>query len=107
MWWVSHCSAGVLEGIVVNTPAGEMTARGKLPIFAADFPARALVLNMKQYNGKFGCAHCEDAGQPRVTSHLHQNWLYSALSITRTHDKILKNVHDALESREAVSLSSP
>ena len=63
----------VLVGIVVNTPSGEVTARAKLLMFVADLPARALVLNMKQYNGKFRCAHCEDEGQTRATSPLHCN----------------------------------
>ena len=103
---VDHCLSNVLVGIVVNTPVGEVTARAKLLMFVADLPARALVLNMKQYNGKFGCAHCEDEGQTRATSHLHRNWPFSAVSVPRTHDGIIKNAKDALESREPVSLSS-
>ena len=70
---------------------------------SVDLPARASVMNMKQFNGKHGCAYCEDEGVPRPTSHLHRNWPYSTTSIPRTHHSIVDNAKSALRSNDAVS----
>lgn len=31
---------------------------------AADLPAKAVLLNMKQYNGYHGCSYCTQRGEP-------------------------------------------
>ena len=41
----------------------------------ADLPAKALLMNMNQYNGKYPCAHCEHEGVPRAL-HLLRDWPY-------------------------------
>ena len=51
----------------MNSPAGEITCKARL-LCSVDLPARASVLNMKQFNGKYGCSQCEDEGQPRASS---------------------------------------
>jgi len=39
----------------VQTPAGKMKCHAMLLQCSVDLPARALVLNSKQFNGKYGC----------------------------------------------------
>ena len=41
-------------GITVNTPSGKMVSKARLLMCAVDLPARASVLNMKQFNGSGG-----------------------------------------------------
>ena len=33
-----------------------------------DLPARAMVYNMTQFNGKYGCTHCKQSGEQLLTS---------------------------------------
>ncbi len=73
---------------------------------SVDLPAKAIVLNMKQFNGRYACIHCEDEGVPRPSSHLHRNWPYSSNSTPRTHASILANAQEALDKGEAVSQST-
>lgn len=68
------------------------------------FPAKAIVINMKQYNGKYGCSSCEDEGVPRSSSHLHRNWPYSNSSTLRTHSGIIAYAKEALCKNDSVSL---
>lgn len=57
------------EGIMVTLPDGSrVRSRSALFSFHADLPARAQVLNMNQYNGKFSCAHCVSEGETFKTS---------------------------------------
>lgn len=53
-------------GITLSTPSGIKTIRGKLVLGIFDMPAKAAVLNMKQFNGAYGCPTCLHPG-------LHQN----------------------------------
>ena len=66
-----------MQGISVKSPHGTVTSKARLLMCTADLPARAQILNMKQYNGKEVCAYCEDEGTPRPSSHLQWNWLHS------------------------------
>ena len=87
----------------MNSPVGEITSKARLLMCSVDLPARAFVLNMKQYNGKYGCSQCEDEGQPRSSSHLVRNWPYSPSSVPRTHQRVIANAKEALRTREPVS----
>lgn len=55
-----------IVGITLSTPSGIKTIRGKLVLGIFDMPAKAAVLNMKQFNGAYGCPTCLHPG-------LHQN----------------------------------
>ena len=68
-----------------------------------DLPAQALMLNMKQFNERWGCNWCKDEGVPCATSHLHRNWPYKPSVVLRTHQSMLNNAHD---SRAGSSVSS-
>ena len=39
---------------------------------SVDLPARAMVLHMKQWNGAYGCAYCDDEGTCIDGDNLHQ-----------------------------------
>ena len=68
-----------------------------------DLPAKATVLNTKQFNGQHGCTHCEDEGVTRTTTHLHRNWPYCTSSIARTHRGIIDNIREVVQNKVPVS----
>ena len=82
----------VYIGFPVDTPHGPVIAKAMLLMCTLDLPAKAIVMNMKQFNGQHGCTYCEDEGVPRRSRHLHRNWPYNTNSITRTHNGMLQNV---------------
>jgi hypothetical protein len=49
-------------GITMSTPSGTKTVRAKLQLGIFDLLAKAAVLNMMQFNGKFGCSTCLNPG---------------------------------------------
>lgn len=89
------------SGFPVDSPAGPVVAMARLVMCSLDLPAKAIVLNVKQFNGEYGCTYCEDKGETRATSHLHRNWPYSTSSTARTHAGILEN------ARESVATNAP
>ena len=50
------------------------TVKAALVAISCDLPARALVLNMCQFNGAQGCHLCEDPGQTARGNHLFRWW---------------------------------
>ena len=44
-------------GVSVSTPDGEKVGRAILLQASLNLPARAIVLNMKQHNGRFACIY--------------------------------------------------
>lgn len=49
-----------LLGFAVYTLHGPVIAKARLLMCTLDLPAKAIVMNMKQFNGKRGCTYCED-----------------------------------------------
>ena len=62
----------VNAGIVVNTPEGVLKARAILLMCSADLPARAILMNIKRWNGAYGCLYCESSGSVLPGDHLHR-----------------------------------
>ena len=93
-------------GFSVTAPSSEITCKVRLLMCSADLPARASVLNMKKFNGAYGCSQCEDKGQPRASSHLHRNWPCTTPCVSRTHESVILNATDSLRTKEAVSMLS-
>ena len=89
-------------GISAKTPSGVVTCKARMLMCSVDLPARAQLLNMKQFNGKQGCVYCEDEGTPRATSHLHRNWPYSSHPVQRSHAKMKDDARQAAENGQAV-----
>ena len=93
-------------GFSVTTPSCEIICKVRLLMCSADLPARASVLNMKKFNGAYGCSQCEDKGQPRTSSHLHRNWPCTTPCVAHTHESVVLNAKDSLRTKEAVSVLS-
>ena len=77
-----------------------------LLISCVDLPAQAKLLNMKQYNGKFGCHACEDEGAPRPGTHLQRNWPFNLSCNLRTHSSVKCSAREAVRDRKPVSHNS-
>lgn len=86
----------------MNSPTEVMTSRARLIMCSVDLPARALLLNMRQYNGQHGCVYYEDDGTPRLSSHLHRNWPYTSDPVPHIHAKMLEDADKAVSDGEAV-----
>lgn len=64
---------------------------------SVDLPAKAIVANSKQYNGKHGCNTCEDEGVKGPGPARY--WPYDPSGgILRTHDSIIQNAKTATET---------
>ena len=81
----------------METPAGVMVARGILLACSVDLPARAMISNMKQWNGANGCLYCEEEGSTIGTDHLHRYWPYKPAT-PRSHASLLQNAKSATRS---------
>ena len=51
------------QGIPISTPDGPKCLKAKLLCCVFDLPARAMALNMHQWNGRYGCTYCLDKGK--------------------------------------------
>ena len=58
-------------GTTLHTPVGTKTIRGKLLLGVFDMPAKALVLNTKQFNGEYGCSTCLHLGVHKNGSRIY------------------------------------
>lgn len=89
-------------GLEVVTPDGVYRSKGMLLLFTADLPARAAVMNMKNFNGEYACSTCEDKGDnTRGNTPLHQVWPFTDVCTTRNP----RGVKDAFKT--AVSTRKP
>lgn len=71
-----------------------MTAHAMLLMFTVDLPARALILNMKQFNGECGCCYCEYSGLTQEGSPLVRYWPPTRPTL-RTHRSLMENARVA------------
>lgn len=91
------------SGIEVSTPVGYRTVKVALIAISCDLPARAIVLNMRQFNGRHGCHLCEDEGKTAANNSLFRWWPYNDKQELRTKDSLLKNAVEVTENDEIVS----
>lgn len=59
------------RGTTIETSDGRKTLKCKLLLCVFDLPARAMVVNMKQFNGYYGCLMCLDKGMHINNRHLY------------------------------------
>lgn len=78
-----------------------MFVRFQLVAVTLDLPARAMVMNMKQYNGKFGCCYCEDEGSNPPGQATHRYYPCIETSVPRQHGSILECARQAATARQA------
>lgn len=91
-----------MAGVAVKTPSGVMTAKAIVLNCAVDLPARALVCNMKQWNGCNGCLYCEKEGTTLPGDHLHRYWPYRSVPVMRSHTSLLHNAQIATATQTCV-----
>ena len=59
------------NGIEFSTPHGKKVVRVKIVAAVFDFPAKAMALNIVQFNGYYGCPYCKDRGIHKCHRHLY------------------------------------
>lgn len=53
----------LMNGFVIELPDEVLSCKLRIQGQVADLPAKAASLNLKQFNGKFGCSICLEAGK--------------------------------------------
>lgn len=90
------------SSVAVVLPSLEV--RGKLLTLHADLPAKAVLLNMNQFNGSYPCSYCLHSGNSIRTENGGNIRVFPLdphnMSSMRTHDSIQKNVPKAVESKK-------
>ena len=89
----------------MSTSSGQYRCHGTLLLTSSDLPAKAMLMNMKRHNSKYGCPLCEVQSQPRNCGPMHRYWPASNTGQLRTHSSILQCAANVLENDISVSLS--
>ena len=92
------------QGITVTTADGlTVTAKAMLLLCSADMPARAIITNMKLFNGEHGCSTCEDPGDNKSgPSALNRLWPFQEVNVIRTKQMVYTAITKATEQKQAV-----
>ena len=95
----------IYTGFQVETPAGQLTCRVAMLMSAVDLPARAIMANMKQFNGHYSCSWCEIEGISPPNLPMVSYFPYPLHKPTpRTNLRILVNAATATKENKSVSL---
>ncbi len=97
---LSFCDTYV--GFTVSTPSGDKIIARAMLLCSVDLPARAILLCMKQFNGRCGCCYCEDTGKTTESNYLHRWWPFCRTVVDRSHTSIIGNARSATESGASV-----
>ena len=81
----------------------DRVARVAIVASTLDLPARAIVANMLQFNGRYGCHYCEQEGTTALGNPLHRWWPYIPNPSPRSRSSILENVRKTTTSNEIVT----
>ena len=74
-----------------------------LLLCSADMPARAIIANMKLFNGKHGCSTCEDPGDNKSgSSSLNRLWPFQEVNVVRTKQMAYTAITKTTEQKQAV-----
>ena len=88
----------------METPAGVLTCKAVMLISSLNLPARALVSNMKQFNGRYECSWCEIEGKSSPNLQMITYFPHCSPSPTqRYHLSMLLNAGKAVTNKEVVS----
>lgn len=91
-------------GIEVCISSYKAVIKAAIIIMSCDLPARALVLNMRQFNGLHACHLCEDEGTTSDRNRLFRWWPYQSTSVLRTKESLINNgLHATTHHGEIVS----
>lgn len=83
-------------GITLQTPDGIRTIRAKLLLGVFDMPAKAIVLNAKQFNGEYGCSTCFHPGLRLPNG--SRIYLPNASIEQRTNETMIRDAQEAEEN---------
>ena len=72
---------------------------------SCDLPARAMVLNMRQFNGAHGCHLCEDEGKTEDGKPLFRWWPPDSEQSLRTRQSLTEDAIKATTDNDIVSLA--
>lgn len=91
----------VFQGIkvFVTDLQKEIIIRGITICGTCDLPAKALFLNMNQYNGNFGCQVCKEKGKTVEKRHVYP---YKENLRLRTDEETLEHASQAVETKRTV-----
>ena len=89
-------------GIEVSTLEGTRKIKAATVGISCDLPARAMVLNMKQFNGKNACHMCKDDGETLLDNNLVRFWPHRSPSVHRTRASLIQDSCDARYHDEPV-----
>lgn len=82
---------GVFGTIGIEVSTATTAVKATMVAMSCDLPARALVLNMRQFNGEGGCHLCEDPGKNSAHNPMLRWWPYNKDAALRTKNSLLKN----------------
>ena len=86
-------------GTEVETTGGKKTIRTKLILSVFDLPAKCTAVNMKQFNGRYGCLYCNHPGESLMKGcTIYRPGTSCEL---RTHESVNRHAEEALKSGEA------
>lgn len=93
-----------IVGLQVSTVSGSVKQiRAAMVVETCDLPARAMVLNMRQFNGSHGCHLCEDPGENSAVNPMLRWWPYNSESTLRTKVALMKDSVKATLNSDIVS----
>ena len=95
-----------MSGIQVCTSDGNFTSSGIGLLCSADMPARALISNMKAFNGSYACSTCEVEGATVPGNTLHRIWPFSDSNTLRTQDRMYSAIVTSVQQGQPVSLGA-
>ena len=96
----------IMSGIQVCTSDRNFTSSGIGLLCSADMPARALISNMKAFNGSYACSTCEDEGATVPGNTLHRIWPFSDSNTLRTQDRMYSAIVTSVQQGQPVSLGA-
>lgn len=97
------CVSYFILGIEVVSSGHVVTVKAAIVALTCDLPARASVLNMKQFNGRNGCNFCEDEGKTADNNPLFRWWPHKDSITLRTKESMIENSIKATTDNEVVS----
>lgn len=99
IWILLYCLYSILThlGIQVELPDGSLEiCKAKLLFNVCDLPAKAVLMNCNQFNGKHGCSSCKNEGE-QTKSGRGQTRVYR-----HTSDEMRTNREHTLHAKKAL-----
>ena len=97
------CKTSFQLGIEVMTPDGPQQCKAIITLGSFDLPAKAKVMNFKQYNGEYSCSTSLEKGDNTLTPNPRvRYWPFQIVCTLRTKEGVIRASREAATSGEAV-----